>query len=159
VRFTGVQHRELLLVIDSMIDAYDLITQRGILSSNLSRSMGNGCLTVLRPASTTRKALSGGGAMGRALELRSRALPCRVLCDISSYECGIRRETHLRGFSVAAVTGGWCVTVTTFPCASASPGVRSCCPLAMGHALLLLGIGSGASVVACRGEGRQLGFQ
>jgi hypothetical protein len=82
--FTSLRHRESLLVVDSKIDAYDLITQRAILSSNLSHSMGNERVTVLQPASTTRKAPSDGGAMGRLPELRSRALRCRVLCDVSS---------------------------------------------------------------------------
>jgi hypothetical protein len=95
------------LAIDSQIDAYDLITQRGILSSNLSRSMGNGWLMVLRPASMARKALSGGGTMGKTPELCSRALWCRVLCEVSSYRRGVQRETNLWWFSVAGATGGW----------------------------------------------------
>jgi hypothetical protein len=45
--FTSLRHRESLLVVDSKIDAYDLITQRAILSSNLSHSMGNKRVTVL----------------------------------------------------------------------------------------------------------------
>jgi hypothetical protein len=84
---------------------------------------------VHRPASMARKALSGGGTMDKLLELCSRALWCRVLCDVSSYGRGVQRETHLWGFSVAGATGGWCAMVTAFPWASVSAGVRSCCPL------------------------------
>jgi hypothetical protein len=71
--------------------------------------------------------------MGSAPKLRSRVPWCRVLCDVSSYGCGVRQETHLRGFSVVGATGGWCAMVTTFPWASASVGARSYCPLAMGQ--------------------------
>jgi hypothetical protein len=88
---------------------------------------------ILRSASTVRKALSGGGAMGRAPELRSRVLQCRVLCDVSSYEHGVRRETHLKGFSVAGATGGQCAMVIAFPWASVLVRARSCCPLATGQ--------------------------
>jgi hypothetical protein len=134
-RFTGLRHRESLLAVDSKIDAYDLITQRGILSSNQSRLIGNKRLMVIRAASTTRKVPSGSGAMGRAPELRSRALQCRVLCDVSSYGRSVRWETHLRGFLAAGATGVWCATVTTFPWASALAGAWSgpCCPLATGQ--------------------------
>jgi hypothetical protein len=155
-RFTGLRLRESLLAIDSKIDAYDLITRRGILSSNLSCSTGNERLTVLQPASTTCKAPSGGGTMGRLSELRSHALRCRVLCDVSSYGHDVRWETHLRGYSVAGATRELCATVTAFPWASASAGARSCCPLAMDkvgwrrRALLFLGIRSGGSGVAYR---------
>jgi hypothetical protein len=40
--FMSLRHRESLSAIGSMMDVYDLITRRGILSSNLSRQSSDG---------------------------------------------------------------------------------------------------------------------